>query len=218
MNEHRTLGDSHTPLRDLVREEIRQRISDGQFPPGSTMVERELATELGVSRVPVREALRTLEAEGFVHVVPRKGVIVRELSRTDVEELYDVREALEVLAAQSAAERAEPEELDALLAVLDRGDAAHAAGDTAGAQRANEEFHDVLVAIAHNELLADSLEPLQSRLHWLFRQHDNTAGLLQEHRRLYEAIASRDLDRVGAEALKHVVDNRQVALGLLFGD
>lgn len=212
------LGLAHTPLRDQVRDEIRQRIADGRLSPGSKMVERELAAELGVSRVPVREALRTLETEGFVQVVPRRGVIVRRLSRRDVEELFDVREALEVLATRRAAERATSDELAALRRILDEGDAAVAREDTAAGQRSNEAFHDALVSLAHNDLLAGMLEPLQGRLHWLFRQNEDIAELVHEHRQLFDAIASGDPERAGAVALQHVHVNRDTAVRLLFGD
>ena len=211
------LGLAHTPLRDQVHEEIRLRISDGRLTPGSKMVERELAAELGVSRVPVREALRMLETEGFVQVVPRKGVIVRHLSRRDVEELFDVREALEVLATRRAAQRSTPEELATLRRILDEGDAALARDDTTAAQRCNEAFHDALVSMAHNGLLASMLEPLQGRLHWLFRQHEDVAELVHEHRGLFTAIASGDPERAGTIALEHVQVNRDIALRLLFG-
>jgi DNA-binding GntR family transcriptional regulator len=211
-----TLGAAHAPLRDQVREEIRQRISDGRLAPGDKMVERELAAELGVSRVPVREALRTLETEGFVQVVPRKGVVVRHLSRRDVEELFDVREALEVLATRRAAERATADELARLRRTLDKGRAALRRGDNVTAQACNEAFHDAIVTMAHNELLGGLLEPLQGRLHWLFRQNEDLAELVDEHRELYAAIASGDPDRAGVFALEHVRVNREIALRLLF--
>jgi DNA-binding GntR family transcriptional regulator len=158
-----------------------------------------------------------LESEGFVQVVPRKGVVVRQLSRRDVEELFDVREALEVLATRRAAESATPEELRRMRDILDAGDAAFPE-DPAEAQRANEAFHDALIAMAHNDLLASLLEPLQGRLHWLFRQNEDVGELGHEHRRLYDAIASGDADRAGALALEHVQVNRAVAVRLLFGD
>jgi DNA-binding GntR family transcriptional regulator len=214
----RSLGDAHTPLRDQVREEIRRRISDGRLGPGSRMVERELAAELGVSRVPVREALRMLETEGFVQVIPRRGVVVKRLSRHDVEELFDVREALEVLATSRAAVHAQPDELSETRRILDEGDVALTLGDIASAQQSNESFHDAVVTMAHNDLLAGILEPLQGRLHWLFRQNEDVGELVREHRGLYAAIASGDPEQAGRLAIEHVRVNREVALRLLFGD
>lgn len=211
-----SLGDAHTPLRDQVREEIRQRIIDGQLLPGSRMVERELAAELGVSRVPVREALRMLETEGFVTVVPRKGVVVRSMSREDVVELFDVREALEVLATRRAAESATPTDLRRLEQLLGKARKAIDAGDGTAAGAANEAFHDEIIVLARNGLLAGMLEPLQGRLHWLFRQTEDLDALWSEHRQLYEAIASGDSDRAAEQALRHVRVNRELAIGMLF--
>lgn len=209
--------DDYVPLRDKVRDEIRQRIIDGDYQPGSRVVERDLAEELGVSRIPVREALRMLETEGFVSVVARRGVMVRQLAEEDVAELFDVREALEVLACRRAAERATKADLQRLRQALDRAKKACDAGDRRAAGAANESFHDQLIASARNKLLAGMLEPLQGRLHWLFRQHANPSELYEEHVRLYETIASGDPDRAAAQALEHVHVNRDLALQLLFG-
>jgi len=212
-----TLGAAHLPLRDQVREELRDRIADGRLPPGTKMVERELASELGVSRVPVREAVRMLETEGFVQVVPRRGVIVRHLSRRDVEELFDMREVLEVWAARRAATDATEAELSGMAAILDAGEAALPEGHIE-AHHANESFHDALLAMAHHHLLAFILEPLQGRLHWLFRQSPDDVELAHDHRALFEAIKARDPDEAGRLALDHVRLNRGIALRLLFAD
>src|SRR3954453_21872928 len=94
-------------LRDQVCEELRDRIIAGRLQPGHRLVERDLATEFGVSRVPVREAIRILVGEGFVEALSPRRIVVKELSRRDVEELFDVREALEVLATRLAAQQAD---------------------------------------------------------------------------------------------------------------
>lgn len=210
------IGLAHTPLRDQTRDEIRQRIIDGRLAPGARLVERELAAELQVSRVPVREALRMLASEGFLEVVPRRGVVVRRLTLTDVEELFDVREALEVLATRRATAHASADDLARLRGILDRVDAAIAADDPAAIGQGNEDFHDAIIELARNELLASMLEPLQGRLHWLFRQNQNATQLQREHRELYDAIASGDPDVAAERALQHVRDNRRLALSLLF--
>lgn len=212
------LGLAHTPLRSQTRDEIRQRIIDGRLTPGTRIVERELAAELQVSRVPVREALRMLESEGFLEVVPRRGVVVKRMTRRDVEELFDVRQSLEVLATRRATERVTAEDLARLRSILDGVDRAIAADDTEEIGRGNEKFHDAIIAMADNNLLAAMLEPLQGRLHWLFRQNQNSADLQREHRTLYDAIASGDPERAAAQALAHVLENRDLARELLFED
>lgn len=212
----RRTGD-YTPLRDAVRDEIRARIIDGRYRPGDRIRERDLADELGVSRIPVREAFRTLETEGFVTLVPRSGIVVRQLSEKDVAELFDVREALEVVAAERAAQRAGKADLLRLRQTLARGRRAIDAGDWSMVWEANQAFHDEIIRLAHNDLLASILEPLQGRLHWLFRQHEDPEELWAEHSELCDAIASGDPERSGAQALRHVRVNRALALRLLFG-
>ncbi|MFG1964711.1 GntR family transcriptional regulator [Nonomuraea sp. NPDC049028] len=211
------LGLAHTSLRDQVRLEIRNRIVKGQLPPGSKMVERELADELGVSRVPVREALRMLESEGFVHVVPRRGVVVKHLSQTDVQELFDVREALEAFTARRAAEQASKADMRRLKRHLDKASRAAAASNVDDFGDANVAFHDEITAIAGNHLLGTILEPLHGRLDWLFRQVDDPERLCTEHTRLYEAIASGDSAAAAAFAVEHVTSSRKTALRILFG-
>ncbi len=211
------LGARDQPLRDQVCDEIRRRIIEGEYAPGDRIVERELAAELAVSRVPVREALRTLRVEGFLDDVARRGVIVRRLDRRDVEELFDVRESLEVLACRLAAQHADTRGLRRLQGTLGRARKALDAGDVRMIGRANEDFHDEIIVLADHQLLANLLEPLQGRLHWLFRQIDDVRALCEEHETLYDAIASGSPETAGAEALRHVRHNREVALHLLFG-
>ncbi|GAA3580369.1 GntR family transcriptional regulator [Amycolatopsis ultiminotia] len=213
--------DERQPLaatRQRVREELRERILTGRLRPGDRLVERELAEDLGVSRVPVREAIRSLEAEGFLVVQSPRRVVVRQLARVDVEELFDVREALESLAAGLAARRAGKPELRRLDRLL--ADAARATqrGEGARITVLNTRLHDEIVAIAGNGLLSTMVQPLEGRLRWLTSQNEHWSELLDEHRRLVEAIASGDAQRAGEYAAEHVRVNRAVTLRALFGD
>ena len=214
MNERQPLAAT----RQRVREELRERILTGRLRPGDRLVERELAEDFGVSRVPVREAIRSLEAEGFLVVQSPRRVVVRQLARVDVEELFDVREALEGLAAGLAAGRAGAAELKRLERVLADAARATARGDAARITVLNSRFHDEIVAIAGNALLTTMLQPLEGRLRWLTSQNEHWAELLDEHRRLYEAIASGDAERAKASAVEHVRVNRDVTLRSLFGE
>ncbi|MEQ0565040.1 GntR family transcriptional regulator [Amycolatopsis sp. NEAU-NG30] len=214
MNERQPLAAT----RQRVREELRERILTGRLRPGDRLVERELAEDLGVSRVPVREAIRSLEAEGFLVVQSPRRVVVRQLARVDVEELFDVREALEGLAAGLAAARAGAAERKRLERVLADAARATARGDAARIPVLNSRFHDEIVAIAGNALLSTMLQPLEGRLRWLTSQNEHWADLLDEHRRLYEAIVSGDAERAKASAVEHVRVNREVTLRSLFGE
>lgn len=212
------LGLAHQPLREQIRDQIRGRIVRGELPPGSKMVERELADSLGVSRVPIREALRMLESEGFVQVVPRRGVVVKVLSRTDVEELFDVRESLEALTARRAAERVSEASLRRLRRCLDRAHAAAEAGKQDQFGDANVAFHDEIARVAENRLLETLLDPLRAQLNWIFRQADDPDRLCSEHEQLFEAIAAGDPLRASAVAAAHVNSSRATAFRVLFDE
>ncbi|MCM2388160.1 GntR family transcriptional regulator [Streptomyces albipurpureus] len=205
----------YKPLRDRVRDELRRRIIDDVYPPGTRLVENELASQLGVSRVPVREAMRALESEGFVKTVPRRGAVVVELSAQDVEELFDVREALEVLACQQAATRATKADLRRVGTTLARARKALASGDRLALGRANEAFHDEILKLSHNDLLQNVLHPLQGRLHWLLRQTGDPYDLIEEHTALFEAISSGSADLAAEHARQHARLNREIVRRLL---
>jgi len=212
------LGAAHQPLREQVRDLIRDRIVRGEFTPGDRLVERVLAEELGVSRVPVREALNLLKGEGFVQDVPRRGVIVTVLSRDDLDDLFEVREALEVHGARLASLRATPEEVAYLTDLAERAEAAYAAGDLQRMADLNEAFHDAIPKLAHNRTLASTLEPLEGRLHWVLRQNRTPDLLMREHAELVEAISAHDPDRAADVARRHVQTSRSISHEVMFGE
>ena len=125
--------DGYKPLRDVVFETLRDAIITQVLKPGERLMEIQLADEMGVSRTPVREAIRKLELEGLVIMVPRKGAYVAGVSMKDIHEVYEVRAALEMLAVSLAAERITDEELDALERQVLQESEAEASEDTAGA-------------------------------------------------------------------------------------
>lgn len=211
-----SLGASHRSLSGQVADVLRERIVAGELKPGTHLVERTLAESLGVSRVPVRDALNLLKGEGFVTQEPRRGVVVARLSRKDIEELFDVRLALEVLAARLAAERATPEELAGLKALVEQSSQALRTTDSELLRRSNQAFHDAITAMAHNDLLANVLEPLEGRMHWLLRQNEDPLPLHREHEALYDAIASGDPDKAARISREHVRTSREVCLRLLY--
>ena len=110
--------DSYKPLRELVCEHIRDAIINGVFAPGERLMEIQMADEMGVSRTPVREAIRKLEMEGFVVMIPRRGTYVSNMSIRDINDVYEIRISLDTLAAGLAAERISDEELEELQRLL----------------------------------------------------------------------------------------------------
>ncbi|MGW5309263.1 GntR family transcriptional regulator [Nocardia thailandica] len=203
-------------LRDRACAELRERIVGLDLLPGRRLVERDLAAELEISRIPLREALQLLAAEGLVVIVPRQGAIVAPFTTADVRDLFDVRESLEVLAARLAAERAGPAELAALRAQLDAARAATARRDQAAIAAANAGFHAVIVDICGNPLLQSMLRPLESRVRWLFHltKERDPGEQCAEHEDLYAAIAAGDADAAAHIAFHHVASGREPSLAL----
>ncbi|MFE4614565.1 GntR family transcriptional regulator [Streptomyces sp. NPDC056747] len=211
-------GDTPRSLRERVYEELRERIIEAEFPAGTRLVEREIAEELRVSRVPVREAMQRLETEGFLSVRPRRGSVVTEFGPEDAEHLFDVRENLEGLAARLAARHAGAQELRALEELLARARAVAESGRLREAVSLNADFHRAVVGLSGNPLLVELMAPLDSRLRRLFRLTSAASDgepMCGAHERLYEAI--RDRDEAGAESLAraHVAATRASALRLL---
>ncbi|WP_037668666.1 GntR family transcriptional regulator [Streptomyces griseus] len=204
-------------VRERVLATLRQDIIAGRLGPGDRLVERELAERFGVSRVPVREAIRALVAEGFVLFETPRRTVVRRITPTDVKELFELREALEVYAAGLAASRATPQALAELRELLESTARATAAGDAETITDVNTRFHDRILALAGNNLLISVMEPVDGRLRWLTRQNEEWHQLLTEHRELYEAIASGDPERARAHALAHVRANYRSTVRHLFG-
>ncbi|KAA0931676.1 GntR family transcriptional regulator [Streptomyces apricus] len=205
-------------VRERVLSSLRQEIIAGRLLPGDRLVEREVAERFGVSRVPVREAIRALVAEGFVHFETPRRTVVRRLTPTDVTELFELREALEVYATGLAAERATRADLAGLEELLDRAADATGAGDAETITDVNTRFHDRILAMAGNGLLISVMEPVDGRLRWLTRRNEEWPQLLAEHRELYAAIASGDRERARAHALAHVQANHRSTVRHLFGD
>ncbi|GAQ56509.1 GntR family transcriptional regulator [Streptomyces acidiscabies] len=211
-------GEPLGAVRERVLATLRQDIIAGRLAPGDRLVERELAERFGVSRVPVREAVRALVAEGFVHFASARRAVVRGLTPDDVRELFELREALEVYAAGLAAARATPEALGELRGLLEEAATATKAADAEAVTDINTRFHDSVLAMAGNSLLSSVMEPVDGRLRWLTRQNEDWAQLLTEHQDLYDAIASGDPGQARSHALTHVQTNYRSTVRRLFGD
>jgi DNA-binding GntR family transcriptional regulator len=205
-------ADTFEPESERVVRQLRDEILDGVRPPGSRLVERELAAELGVSRLPIRDALKSLVTEGLVTPRPRTWAVVRELTPSDIADFGEVRAALEVLAFRLAAERRTREGLARLRADLDAQLTAARAGDAVRARRAAADFHETVTSLAANDLLSEIENLLRSRMRWLMGQHDDLVGIAEEHQALYDAIAARDVRRVEELARHHVSSGHAAAM------
>ncbi|GAA2759427.1 GntR family transcriptional regulator [Actinopolymorpha rutila] len=183
---------------------LREQIVDGVRVPGSRLVERDLAAELGISRVPVREALHTLAVEGLA--VPRRNswMTVRVFTDRDVDELNEVRLALEPLTVRRAAELRDPDALRRMKRCLDTQGRATARKDATTARRAAADFHEAMTEAGGNSLLAEISSSLAGRMRWLLGQYDDLQPVYDEHLELYLAIESGDAKAAAALARRHL--------------
>ena len=205
-----TVGRVHQPLRSLVSDELRRLVVTGELPPGTRIVEDRLAERLGVSRNPVREALQALAAEGFVELLPRRGALVAQITAEQAEDLFDVRTALEPLAARLAARRADPDGVDRLRKVLVRARDATDLDELDLLAACNTEFHSTVVELSGNDYLGLLVAPMARRVQWVFRTSAATRAphSWTEHEELLRAIASGDEEYAEAVARSHVAAAR----------
>ncbi|NBB83674.1 MAG: FCD domain-containing protein [Alphaproteobacteria bacterium] len=200
------LGESHQSLNDLVRTALRDAILSGRFRPGERLVEDRLARMFGVSRNPVREALKALHSEGIVAITPRRGATVARLSIEEAEEVIELRAALEGLSARLAARRLEPEAGERLSAILEAGDRAAAARDHAELNRLNDAFHGSLAEAGSNRYLVEFMRSLRAKTHWLFAAISQERALesWREHAAILRAVLDRDQEMAALLASRHV--------------
>ncbi|GAA2026959.1 GntR family transcriptional regulator [Agromyces tropicus] len=201
---------AYRSIPELVYEEIRQQIVSGELQPGTRLKEREISASLNVSRVPVREAFPLLEADGFIRIIPRRGAIVKELAVRDVEELFDVRESLEVLAARLAAQRSGSASFDSMEQVLASARDAIASGDERALVQANVAFHEAMAELSGNALLIGVVRSILGRMEWLFRftVDRDMRTQCEEHEDLFRAVKAGHAELAGSLAFAHVASGR----------
>ena len=208
--------DTYKPLRDVVSEALRQAIREGVLQPGERLMEIQLADELGVSRTPIREAIRKLELEGFVVMVPRRGTYVADISLKDVVQVFEIRSALEELAAGLAAERITPDELEELERILVEINDYIARDDFDKIVDADIRFHGILYKASLNNRLVDILRNLREQM-LRFRSISmhypgRLAATWEEHRQLVECIANRNSTQARKIAKKHMENSERTLI------
>ena len=190
---------------------LRDDIILGRRAPGSRLVERDIAAELHVSRLPVREAIRALVSEGVVVARPRTWAVVREFTHRDIRDFAEVREAIETLIFVFAAERHDEAGIARLRAAYERERDAAEIDDAEGARIAAAEFHEIAAELAGNEMLGELIAVFITRLRWLFGQHDDLPAMAEEHRVILETLAARDVDSIRTLIPKHLANGQAVA-------
>ncbi len=208
--------DSYQPLRELVCESLREAIRTGLLRPGERLMEIQLAEELGVSRTPVREAIRKLDQEGFVVMMPRRGAYVANMSIRDVNEIFEIRTALESLSNGLAAERITGEELEELQTLLVQIGKYIEEDNMDKIVDTDIEFHELLYRVSRNSRLEGIISNLReqlTRFRTLSMSHPGRLeATLEEHRAIVDAIAKGDVGAAQRAAEYHMEKSEQTLM------
>jgi len=200
--------DNYKPLRDIVFEALREGILSGELKPGERLMEVQLAEEMGVSRTPVREAIRKLELEGLVVMIPRKGAYVSGLTLKDVADVFEIRGSLEGLAAALASERITDDEIESLESVLKELSLAIKNQDFETMVKRDSQFHQILFSATRNERLAQMVNNLKEHIDRFriqsFTNPIRMKNVLEEHQKIVDAIKDRDADSAEKLAKDHI--------------
>lgn len=206
-------------LRANVFKELEQAILNGNFAPGDSLIEQRLSAELGVSRTPVREALRQLELEGLVKTVPNKGAVVIGVSTKDILDIYSIRMKIESLAARWAATNITDEELDALREVVELQTFYVSRSDAMQVWNLDTRFHEIIFEACRSRPLRHTLSGFHHYIQKARELSFKTAGRarlsVEEHRAILEAIAAHDPDEAERLTELHISMARENVAGNL---
>ena len=209
-------NEEYLTLRDVVFRTLRHKILLGEIRPGERLMEVKLTKMLGVSRTPIREAIKMLSMEGLVSVTPRKGAVVTEITAQDLQDVLEVRRALEELAVSLACERINARGLEALDASLNTFRAAIQDGDVTTIATIDEEFHKIIFAASENRRLIEMINHLSEQMYRYrvaYIQNPDTHGkLLEEHEAIYHYICERNVEAAKAAINSHI-ENQEVTVG-----
>ncbi|MBQ4564218.1 MAG: GntR family transcriptional regulator [Lachnospiraceae bacterium] len=218
-NELRITMDDYLPLRDVVFKTLRGAILRGDLKPGQRLMEIQLANQLGVSRTPVREAIRMLELEGLVKMVPRKGAEVAQISEKHLRDVLEVRSALEELAGTLACERMNAEQLYELKRVNRQFMQVIDSENITAIADADENFHLVIYNATGNERLSQMVNGLREQMYRYRLEHikdrSKREELVKEHEAIIRALEERDPVQARDAIRSHIQEQVDAVLELL---
>lgn len=207
--------DEYLPLRDVVFQALRKAILTGDLKPGERLMEIHLADELGVSRTPIREAIRKLELEGLVTMLPRRGAQVAEISEKGLRDVLEVRRALDIFCAETACERIDDIGKEELKAACENFEAAVKTGDASKIAKADVEFHDIIIRATGNERIVVVINNLAEQMYRYrfeyIKDESIHSQLIEEHRALTKAITEGNLKDAEDAAGRHI-DNQEASI------
>ena len=207
--------NEYLPLRDVVFNTLRQAILKGELAPGERLMEIQLAEKLGVSRTPIREAIRKLELEGLVLMSPRKGAEVAKISEKSLRDVLEVRRSLEELAIELACQRMTEEEL----AQLEQAQAAFSSAISRGVAmpiaETDEHYHDIIYQGTYNDKLVQMLNNLREQMYRYrleyIKDEDKRQVLLVEHEHILAALKGRNIAEAKTAMREHI-DNQEITV------
>lgn len=208
--------NEYLPLRDIVFNSLRKAILKGELIPGERLMEKQLAEKMGVSRTPIREAIRKLELEGLVIMVPRKGAEVAMITEQDIKDVLEVRAALESLAVKLACQRMEKQDINNLLAVNDAFIGAARRQDVETVIKKDVEFHDTIYGATGNHKLVGMINNLQEQIYRFrveyIRQMDDFSSLVSEHEAIVSAIVGKEIEKAQEIAISHIENQEETVV------
>lgn len=207
--------DEVLPLRDVVFNTLRKAILTGELKPGERLMEIHLANQLGVSRTPIREAIRKLELEGLVIMIPRRGAEVAQITEKSLKDVLEVRRALDALCVELACDRISAEEQEQLKKTCDEFVRATETKDATIIAKADVAFHDIIVQATGNQRLIQLINNLSEQMYryrfeYIKDEHRHDS-LIEEHRIIYESIVKRDKKKAADTAKLHI-DNQEKSI------
>lgn len=206
--------NDYKPLREVIFNTLREAIIDGELKPGERLMEVKLAEKMGVSRTPVREAIRKLELEGLVEMLPRKGAHVAELSVKDIMDVLEVRASMDGLATELASERITDDEIKELKHILTQFVTYSEKDNLQGTIKKDVEFHDLIYRASRNERLiqiASNLREQVQRFRVIYlKDYSSHRELIKEHQGIYEAVLKRDRQAAREFAQKHINNQESI--------
>lgn len=215
MNDFEVQMNEYLPLRDVVFHTLRQAILRGNLKPGERLMEIQLAQKLGVSRTPIREAIRKLELEGLVLTIPRRGAEVAEITEKNMQDVLEVRKSLEALAIQLACERMTATDIEELKKKNIEFQASLSTKDVTKIAEADVQFHDVIFAATDNQRLIQLLNNLREQMYRFRVEHlkneDWYPQLIEEHGKIIKYLETRQKEKA-MEIINRHIDNQANAV------
>ncbi len=206
--------DAYLPLRDVVFQTLRTAILKGDLKPGERLMELQLASKLGVSRTPIREAIRMLEQEGLARTIPRKGAEVAGMTEKDMEDVLQIRCVLEELAARLSCQNITDEEMRELKIAMVAFEEKTREGNVVELAKADVTFHDIIYRAADNPKLLVLLNNLREQMYRYrteYMKDDRIHPvLIREHKEMVKALESRDQELVAREVRQHLKNQEEV--------